>query len=131
MTSFLVQTLTWLPECLNEKKDEPHLVVGKYPYIFFNYYKMQTHISFSVISAGILRAGKKHFLGNLAVRFVCRMHSTFTNRRSANPSIFRGKTSAALPDGSSTTYRYFFVNQTDSVLNFARGQTPADDTCVY
>ena len=34
-TSFLVQTLTWLPECLNEKKDESHLVVGKYPYIFF------------------------------------------------------------------------------------------------
>ena len=28
MTSFLVQTLTWLPECLNEKKDESHLVVG-------------------------------------------------------------------------------------------------------
>ena len=24
-----------------------------------------------------------------------------------------------------------YVNQTDSVLNFARGQTPADDTCVY
>ena len=30
-----------------------------------------THISFSVILAGILRAGKKHFFGNLAVRFVC------------------------------------------------------------
>ena len=24
-----------------------------------------------------------------------------------------------------------YVNQTDSVLNFARGQTSADDTCVY
>ena len=47
------------------------------------------------------------------------------------PLIFRGKTSAAFPDGSSTTYWFFFVNQTDSVLNFARGQTPADDTCVY
>ena len=45
--------------------------------------------------------------------------------------IFRGKTSAAFPDGFSTTYWFFYVNQTDSVLNFARGQTPADDTCVY
>ena len=42
------------------------------------------HISFSVILAGILRAGKKHFLGNLAVRFVCRMRSTFVNRRIAH-----------------------------------------------
>ena len=42
------------------------------------------HISFSVILAGILRAGKKHFLGNLAVRFVCRMRSTFANRRIAH-----------------------------------------------
>ena len=33
-----------------------------------------------VILAGILRAGKKHFLGNLAVTFVCRMRSTFANR---------------------------------------------------
>ena len=24
-----------------------------------------------------------------------------------------------------------YINQTDSVLNFAQGQTPADDTCVY
>ena len=81
-----MQTLTWLPECLNEKKDEFHLVVGKYPYIYiyFNYYKTRTHISFSVILAGILRAGKKHFLGNLAVRFVCRMPSTFPNRRIAH-----------------------------------------------
>ena len=39
------------------------------------------HISFSVILTGILRAGKKHFLGNLAVRFVCRMRSTLANRR--------------------------------------------------
>ena len=68
-TSFLVQTLTWLPECLNEKKDKSHLVVGKYPYIFFNYYKTHTHISFSIILAGILRAGKNHFLGNLAGLF--------------------------------------------------------------
>ena len=79
-----MQTLAWLPECLNEKKDESHLVVGNYPYIFFNYYKTHTHISFSVILAGILRAGKKHFLGNLAVRFVCRMRSTSANRRVAH-----------------------------------------------
>ena len=80
-----MQTLTWLSECLNEKKDESHLVVGKYPYIyFFNYYKTHTHISFSVILAGILCAGKKHFLGNLAVRFVCGMRSTFANRRTAH-----------------------------------------------
>ena len=49
---------------------------------FFNYYKTHTHthISFSVLLAGILHAGKMHFLGDLAVRFVCRMRSTFTNR---------------------------------------------------
>ena len=87
------------------RKDESHLVVGNYPYIFFNYYKRHTHISFSVILAGILRAGKKHFLGNLAVRFVCRMRSTACAQRI--PLIFRGKTSAAFPDGSSTTYRFF------------------------
>ena len=88
-------------------------------------------ISFSVILAGILRAGKKHFLGNLAVRFVCRMRSSHSACAQRIPLIFRGKTSAAFPDGSSTTYRFFYVNQTDSVLNFARGQIPADDTCVY
>ena len=79
-----MQTLTWLLECLNEKKDESHLVMGKYPYIFFNYYRTHTHISYSVILAGILRAGKKHFVGNLAVRFVCRMRSTFANHRIAH-----------------------------------------------
>ena len=41
---------------------------------------INTHISFSVILAGLLCAGKKHFLGNLAVRVVCRMRSTFANR---------------------------------------------------
>ena len=53
---------------------------------FFNYYKTHTHthMSFSVILAGILRTVKKHFLGNLAVRFVCRMRSTFANRRLAH-----------------------------------------------
>ena len=97
-----MQTLTWLLECLNEKKDESHFVVGNYPYIFFNHYKTHTHISFSVILGGILRAGKKHFLGNLAVRFVCRMRSTLADRRIAHALsesllIFRGKTSAAFP----------------------------------
>ena len=77
--------LTWLPECLNEKKDESHLVVGKYPYIFLIIIKhTHTHISFCVILAGILRAGKKHFLGNLAVMFVCRMRFTLANRRMAH-----------------------------------------------
>ena len=42
------------------------------------------HISFRVILAGILRAGKKHYLGDLAVRFVCRMRSTFANPRIAH-----------------------------------------------
>ena len=74
-----MQTLTWLPECLNEKD-----CGGKISIYFFNYYKTHTHISFSVILAGILRAGKKHFLGNLAVRFVCRMRSNFANRRIAH-----------------------------------------------
>ena len=60
--------------------------MGKYPYIFFNDYKTHTHthISFCVILAGILRAGKKHFLGNLALRFVCQMRSTIANRRIAD-----------------------------------------------
>ena len=75
--------LTWLPECLNEKKDESHLLVGKYPYIFLIIIK-HTHIPFCIILAGILSVGKKHFLGNLAVRFVCRMRSTFANRRIAH-----------------------------------------------
>ena len=90
-----------------------------------------THISFSVILAGILHAGKKHFLGILAIRFVCRMRSTFANRRIAHALseslyFFRGKTQTALYH-----VLIFYVNQTDSALNFARGQTPADDTCVY
>ena len=33
-------------------------------------------------------------------------------------------------DRSSTTYQFFYVNQMNSVLNFAWGQTSADDTCV-
>ena len=91
-------------------------------HIFFNYYKTHTHVSFSVILAGILRAGKKHFMGNLAVRFVCRMRSTFANRRIAHALSESLKFSREIPDGTS---------KTDSVLNFARGQTPADDACVY
>ena len=89
-----------------------------------------THTSFSVILAGILRAGKKHFLGNLAVRFVCRMRSTFPDRRIAHALSVSLYFFAGNADG---LYHIliFYVNQTDSVLNFARGQTPADDTCVY
>ena len=51
-------------------------MVGKYPYISFFIKHTHTHISFSVILAGILRAGKKQFLGDLAARFVCRMRSS-------------------------------------------------------
>ena len=130
-----MQTLTLLPECLNKKKDESHLVVGNYPYIFFNYYKTHTHISFNVILGGILRAGKKHFMGNLAVRFVCRMRSTLPNcriaQRSVNPSNFLRENISCLPRRVLYHVSIFYVNQVDSVLNFARGQTPADDTCVY
>ena len=53
-------------------------------HIYFLIIIKRIHFSFSVILAGILRAGKKHFLGNLAVRFVCRMRSTFANRRIAH-----------------------------------------------
>ena len=73
-TSFQVQMLTWLPVSLNVKKDESHLVMAKYSYNFFNSYKKRhPHISFSLILAGILCAGEKRFLGNLAVTcmFVC------------------------------------------------------------
>ena len=38
-------------------------------FYFFNFY---THISFSLILAGILRAGKTCFLGNQAVCRICR-----------------------------------------------------------
>ena len=53
-------------------------------HIYFLIIIKRIHISFSVILAGILRVGEKHFLGNLAVRFVCRMRSTFANRRIAH-----------------------------------------------
>ena len=67
-------------------------MVVKYSYIFFNYYAK----SFRLILAGVLRAGKKCFLGNLAVRFVTRIRSTFGNRRivhahSESHLIFAGK----------------------------------------
>ena len=52
-------------------------------YIFLIIIK-HIHAFLSAPLAGILRAGKKHFLGNLAVRFVCRMRSTFANRRIAH-----------------------------------------------
>ena len=110
-------------------------MVGKYPYIFFFYYynthtHTHTHISFSVILVGILCAGKKHFLGNLAVRYVCRMHSTFANRHIANPSNFSRENISCLSRPVLYQVSIFYVDQTDSVLNFARGQTPADDVCI-
>ena len=98
-------------------------------FFFFNYY---TRISFSLILAGILRAGKTRFLGTRLYAECTPQkwsHSAYAQRIGL---VFRGKTSAgAYLDGSSTMHRFFYVNQTDSVLNFARGQTLADDTCVY
>ena len=97
--------------------------------------KKHTHISFSVILAGILRAGKKHFLGNLVVRLdaECALLSQIVAWRmhSANPSNFSRENISCLPRRVFYHVSIFYVNQTDSVLNFARGQTPADDTCVY
>ena len=64
------------------KKDESHLVVGKYSHIYILFIiKTHTHISFSLILAGILPAGKERFLDNLAVRFVCQMCPTLANCR--------------------------------------------------
>ena len=51
--------------------------------------------------------------------------------RSANPSNFSRENISCLPRRVLYQVLIFYVNQTDSVLNFARGQTPADDTCVY
>ena len=68
-----------------------------------NYYKKHTHTAFSVILADILRVGKKHFLGNLYASYFRKLsHKAYAQRI---PLFFRGKTSAAFPDGSSTTYR--------------------------
>ena len=54
------------------KKDESDLVTG----IFFHHYKKKLpHISFSLLLAGILSAGKKHIFGNLDVMLVCLMLS--------------------------------------------------------
>ena len=74
------------------------------------------HISFSVILASILRAGKKHFLGNLAVRFVCRMRSTFANRRIAHALsesrlFFAGKHQLPSQTGPLPRIDFFYVNQ--------------------
>ena len=51
--------------------------------------------------------------------------------RSANPSFFSKENISCLPRRVLYHISIFYVNQTNSVLNFARGQTPADDTCVY
>ena len=75
--------------------------------------------------------GKTRFLGNQAVcrmRFVSGSHSACAQWTGL---VFCGKTSAGLPRRVLHLVSIFCVNQTDSVLNFARGQTSADDTCVY
>ena len=101
------------------------------PIYFFDYYKTHTHICFSVKLAGILRVGKKHFLGNLAVRFVCRMRSTFAmSSHSACAQripiiFFAGK--HQLPSQTGPLPHIDFLCKPD----FARGQSPADDKCVY
>ena len=72
------------------KKDESNLVVGNYSYIFYLIIiktHKHTHISFNSILAGILSAGKKRSLDNLAVRFVCQMCPTLANRRIAQAHI--------------------------------------------
>ena len=97
-------------------------------FFFFDCY---THISFSLILAGILRAGKTRFLDNQAacqMRSAKWLHSACAQRISLG---FRGKTSAGLPRRVLYHVSIFYVNQTDSMLNFAQGQTSADDTCVY
>ena len=67
-------------------------------------------------STGILLAGKKRLLGNLALRFVCQMPS----------SNFSWENISCLPRGVLYHASIFYVNQADRVLNFARGQTSAD-----
>ena len=61
-------------------------------------------------------------------RFVSGLHSAWAQRTGL---VFRGKTSADLPRWVLYLVSIFCVNQTDSVLNFTRGQTSADYTCVY
>ena len=51
--------------------------MGKDSYNFLIIIKKHPHISLSLILAGILHAGKKSFMSNLAVKFVCQMHSIF------------------------------------------------------
>ena len=120
------------------KKDESNLVMGKDSYNFLIKNKIKTHISFSLILAGILCAGKKSFLGNLAIMSVCRMPSIFYCHKSSLSACaqrinlsFRGKTLAAQPRQVLYQVSIFYAKQMDRVLNFARGQTSADDTCVY
>ena len=64
------------------KKDKSDLVMGKDSYNFLIKKTQKTHISFSLILAGILRADKKCFLGNLAIMFLyaqCALYFTLTN----------------------------------------------------
>ena len=81
-----MQTLTWFPESLNVNVKKSLSFILRWEnihiYRFFNYNEKNTHthISFSLILADILRAGKKRFLGDLAVWFVCRMHYTHADR---------------------------------------------------
>ena len=64
-----VQTLNKTDLAFREFECEKGCDGKRFVLFFFNYY---THISFSLILAGILRAGKTRFLGNQAV---CRMRS--------------------------------------------------------
>ena len=63
--------------------------------------------------------------------FVCRMRSII--RRIAHAAMPKANPNNSLREISAALLPRinFFVNQMDSVLNFARGQTSADDTCVY
>ena len=101
--------------------------MGKYSFFFFKL--LYTH--FFQLNIG-LHAGKTRFLGD---RAVCQMRATrkWSHRACAQriDLVFRGKTSADQRRPVLYLVSIFYVNQTDSVLNFARGQTLADDTCVY
>ena len=134
-----MQTLTWTDLASRERMS---LILWlENIHIFSLIIIKNTHISFSLILAGILHAGKKRFLGTLAVRFVCRMHSTFycksshsacaQRMRTGKPSNFSRENISSLHRRVPYRISIFYVNQQASMLNFARGQTSADDTCVY
>ena len=71
-------------------KNESHLVVVKYSYIYFLIImkkktdKKKLNFFFSLILAAIVCACKMRFLGNMAVRFLCRMCSTLANCRTVH-----------------------------------------------